>query len=117
MSDDMTREERIARAAEMAADWWAERLMQGDRAKFRESLRASVQRELTRHARLTLMCDYDPWDELLDAVHAAGVGCRGCFFSADGILPSKHSLYVTPDELEPKEGYGNFVAKIPVVGS
>lgn len=99
----------------MAADWWAERLMSGDRKKFIETLRPLIEADLREHGHCHLECDYDPHGHLLTAVHAAGLECRGVLFSAKGILPQKHDLDVTPTTLSPKEGYGNWTVDIPVV--
>jgi hypothetical protein len=101
-------------AANAAADWWTERLMGGDRQKFRDSLRANVLADLNATGRCYLECDYDPQKHLLTAARDAGLECRGFMFSARGILPQKHSLDVTPDKLEPKEGYGNWTDAIQV---
>lgn len=104
----------LTKAANMAADWWTERLQAGDKAKFRAALYDSVLDALTARGHIRLECDYDPFGALLAAVRAAGLECRGFMFSGRGILPQKHSLDVWPDRLEPKEGYGNWRDPIPV---
>jgi hypothetical protein len=109
----------IRKTAETAADWWTERLMQGDKAAFRASLVASIEAELRRDDWsegdwVDLECDYDPQGALLDAVRAAGIECAGSFFSARGILPQKHSTEIAPGRIVPKEGYGNWTAEIKV---
>ena len=104
-------------AAEAAADWWTARLQQGDREVFREHLALSVACALEFDRVVVLECDYDPQGLLLDAVRAAGVECRGFMFSAQGILPQKHSLDVFADKLVPKEGYGNWTEIIPIGAS
>lgn len=101
-------------AARMATDWWAERLMDGDVAKFKEALYLLVLADLMAHGSCELECDYDPRGHLLTAVRAAGLKCDGFMFSARGILPQKHDLEVYPDRLVPKEGYGNWTDEIPV---
>lgn len=101
-------------AAEMAADWWAERLAQGDRGAFRAALIPLIDTKLTEHGSCFLDCDYDPRGPLLAAVRAAGAECSGCMWSAEGILPMKTSLRVTPNMLEPKEGHGNWTDPIVV---
>lgn len=101
-------------AAVMAAEWWADRLEQGDRSKFIAALVPLIDADIAAHGSCRLECDYDPWDHLLTAVRAAGVECRGFMFSARGILPTKHSLWVRPNKLEPKEGYGRWSMAIPV---
>lgn len=102
------------RAAAMATEWWAERLMAGDVEKFKAALRPLVLADLEQHGHCFLECDYDPHGHLLTAVRAAGLECAGVMFSANGILPRKHELDVYPDKLEPKEGYGNWTDHIPV---
>lgn len=97
---------QIERAATMAADWWTRRLQRGDRALFREHLRAIVLAELQSCGESTTQCDYDPRDALLEAVRAAGIECTGYLYSADGILPRKTVLIARPDRLSCKEGYG-----------
>ena len=108
-------------AASMAALWWADRLEKGDKVKFVETLTKLIDHELhtaagicrelknrhgvDREPDCTLRCDYDPQGILLDAVHAAGIECRGSMFSADGVLPRKHVLHVYRDRLKPKEGW------------
>lgn len=108
--------DQISIAANMAADWWSERLEAGDKTAFRETIRAGVEEALRDPGRgmIQLECDYDPRGLLLNAVHAAGIECRGMMFSARGILPEKHELTVWPDKLEPKEGYGQWLDPIPV---
>lgn len=105
---------RVHRAAKMAAEWWADRLQQGDRAAFVAALRDLVARDLEARGSCHLECDYDPAGHLLEAVRAAGVECRGFMFSAKGILPEKHSLAVWPYKMLPKEGYGNWTNEIMV---
>ena len=108
----MTQNER---AAEMAAEWWAQRLMRGDKTLFKEHIRAGVLMALDAgEPGVDLECDYDPRGLLLGAVRAAGVECPGFLFSARGILPEKHTLDVMAHKLVPKEGYGNWTAEIPV---
>jgi hypothetical protein len=100
----------------MAAEWWSERLQQGDREAFKAKLTELVVEELLEHPRglCLLQVDYDPQGLLLEAVRAAGVECAGFLFSAEGILPAKHWLGVSATELKPKEGYGKWTAPIPV---
>lgn len=101
-------------AAEMAADWWAQRLAQGDRAAFKAALLPLIETKLAEYGSCFLQCDYDPQGPLLEAVRAIGIECRGCMGSAKDILPMKHSLRVTPNMLEPKEGYGRWTDPIVV---
>lgn len=104
----------IETAAQMAADWWTARLEQGDREAFRSFLVSAIAEALARDGKILLSVDYDPRGALLEAVRAAGVECSGNLFSARGVLPFKHVLWVYPDHLEPKEGYGNWTAHLPV---
>ena len=106
----------IEKAAEMAGEWWAERLQQGNKEQFAEEIRVRVLEKLQTRERVYLECDYDPRGILLEAVRAIGIECRGFMFSADGILPRKHALQVRHDRLEPKEGYGNLTEIIKVEG-
>lgn len=102
------------KAAEMAAQWWADRLQTGDRERFRAVLQAKIEMGLRLTAPVVLSVDYDPQDLMFDALREAGIGCSGRFFSADGIFPRKTMLKVYADRLEPKEGYGNWTAPIQV---
>lgn len=104
----------MSEAARMAAQWWTDRLQQGDKQRFRVVLEHLVQSELDLHGRCRLDCDYDPQDLLLIAVQEAGIECQGYLFSAKGILPMKTLLWVHPDRLEPKEGYGNWTEIIKI---
>lgn len=126
---------QIQRAADMAGKWWADRLDE-QHADKREAFAAAVSRRvvegLTGQAvwnwnegrspsdgkpplRIFIECDYDPQGLLLDAVReVVDPDCRGFGGSADGILPLKHELMVSPTELHPKEGYGNFTDWITV---
>lgn len=99
----------IEKAAEMATDWWAERLMSGDVDKFKKTLRPLIEERLKASGHCYLECDYDPFEPLLTAVRASGHDdCRGYLFSASGILPKKHSLDVHIDHMHPKTGYGQY---------
>lgn len=106
--------DQIERAAQMATEWWIDRLQSGDKEKFAQALRPLIEEDLRTHGYSSLECDYDPLGHLLTAAHAAGLKCDGFMFSARGILPQKHSLHVEPSVLEPKEGYGNWTDNIPV---
>lgn len=104
----------IQATAQAAAQWWADRLEQGDKAKFIERLSELVRGDLEARGHCTLRCDYDPQGYLLDAVRAAGVDCGGYFFSARGVLPERHTTRIEIGLIEPKEGYGNWTEKIVV---
>jgi len=106
---------QIEAAAQTAAEWWGARLERGDRAKFVETLRDLIRKDLEECGHCELSCDYDPEGHLLAAVRACGVECSGVFFSAQGILPQKHFTRIETDLIEPKEGYGNWTDPIPIV--
>lgn len=106
--------ELIEATARRAAQWWADRLEQGDKALFVERLSELVRGDLEARGHCDLSCDYDPQDYLLDAVRYAGVDCEGNFFSARGVLPAKHSTWIEAGLIEPKEGYGNWTEAIVV---
>ncbi len=103
-----------SKAATMAADWWTERLRQGDKEAFRTRLTELIDAQLEKRAMVSVSVDYDPDTTLIDALKAAGVECRGFLFSADDIFPRKHDLLISKTELRPKEGYGNWTDPIPV---
>ena len=107
----------IERAAAMAAEWWADRLQQGDTQAFINALRPRIETDLASEGHVYLENDYDPRGILLDAVREIGIECRGYMFSGKGIFPDKHSLEIYHDRLEPKEGYGNWTDNIPVVAA
>lgn len=93
--------------------WWAERWIPNDtREAFRAALRLRLEAFETDVPPgsvgwlVQLDCDYDPKGMLLDAVHDAGVECRGFMFSAQGLLPSKHCVTIHGDNAEAKAGYG-----------
>lgn len=72
--------------AKISADWWASRLQ------------IIHKREAAPWGRMFLRVDYDPWDELLEVIREIGIECRGCMYSADGILPMKTSMRIYFDE-------------------
>ena len=88
--------------AQKAADWWTERLEQGDKNLFNVVLFTLIKKGFEERDCIILTCDYDPQDILLHAVRAAGVECEGHFFSARGILPQKTSLRVLKTDSNPK---------------
>lgn len=94
----------IKRAAELTAQWWTDKLQQGDKEVFFVILRDIVHGELAMHGRCKLSCDYDPDKHLIDALRAAGVDCRGVMFSAHGILPENHLTITTPDRIKQNTG-------------
>jgi hypothetical protein len=137
-TDDMGKL-KISRAAEMAGDWWAERLddKHADKRKaFAAAVAKRVQMALdgTHYwvwgeskpkevepnkvkpkERIYTESDYDPDSLLLDAVHEIiDPECRGFMFSSDDLLPRKHGLGVSHEWLYPKEGYGNHTNHIRV---
>lgn len=72
------------KAAEMAAQWWADRLESGPRERFREVLQAKIEAALSERPSLYLEVDYDPRGLLLEALREAGIECSGFMFSARG---------------------------------
>jgi hypothetical protein len=86
----------------MIVSWWAQRLDKGDKAAFVKALRQEIEANPPHH----LDVDYDPKDELLTAVRASGVECRGDAFSADGVLPRKTTMWITETKVEVREGRG-----------
>lgn len=116
--------DRIHVAAKMAGEWWANRLSEKYADK-RDEFAAEVARLCEermkedvcpgRQSSCFIECDYDPRGLLLSAVrNVLDPECRGFLFSAQGILPEKHSLRVCEDKLIPKEGYGNWTDEIKV---
>lgn len=105
---------QIERTAEVAASWWADRLMAGDKDKFKASLVEHISAKLAAGGHCYLENDYDPHGGLLDAVRAAGNECAGFFFSGKGILPQKTATEIYIGKIEPKEGYGNWTDVIEV---
>ena len=70
---------------ELIAAWWAQWLPKDKRAAFTAEL---LQR--LPEGEYFLYNDYHPRRELLDAVRAAGIECRGCMFFGDDIgFPQK----------------------------
>lgn len=127
--------DKIAVAAKMAGEWWAERLYKehaDKREYFAQAVAMRVEDALRGKAYWDLSgcreewngdppesiyigVDYDPEGLMLDAVREViSQECRGTLFSARGILPQKHGLRVERDKLTPKEGYGNWTAPILV---
>lgn len=108
-----------AKAAQMAGKWWAKLLQKGNKKQFAKEIEQRVLAQFQKNEDKTLgfylECDYDPQGIVLEAVNAIGIKCRGYMFSARGILPQKHSLFVTKDKLVPKEGYGNWTEEIEVI--
>lgn len=124
---------QIQRAADMAGKWWADRLDE-QHADKREAFAAAVSRRvvegLTGQAiwvwgqgrllgdgnpprRIFIECDDEPQGLLLDAVREV-IGPLWWASGAFAMLPTKHMLMVSPTEIHPKEGYGNFTDWITV---
>ncbi len=93
---------------EYAAQWWADRL-DDQHAEKREAFRQAILERIPGGADWRLKVGYDPWDELLEAVRAVGIGCSGFFWSAKGILPEKTCVIRCGNELRFKDGYGNWL--------
>lgn len=93
--------------------YWAEKLeVLEKREAFREALLRLVVREWDALSRVQLVrrvyltVDYDPEDLLLEAVLAAGIECRGCLNSAEGIFPFKHRSKLEEGVFSVSEGRG-----------
>lgn len=127
MSDSATRagqtvperNAQFALAAQMAGDWWAARLGNSYRDKanvFAAAVAKRVEARLLAGAvGVVLTCDYEPWDDLLDAVRETVEPDRfRSGTAAQTVLPRKHTLIVGPHELKGKEGYGNWTPTIAV---
>jgi hypothetical protein len=127
----MSTQEQIELAAQAAGEWWADKLL-GSFAEKREEFAAVVSdlvaQELRgecyydwwgerqdgpgREGRSRSEFDYDPHNLLCAAFAQVWPDSRSWDFKR--AMPQKHSLDVTPTELEPKEGYGNWLDPIPV---
>ena len=95
---------------EKAAQWWAARLqIEEKREQFKGALLKILEESPDWY---NLYVDYDPEEELLDAVCAAGIECKGFMFSAEGIFPAKTGLRKRGDKLMAKEGYGALYVEI-----
>jgi len=105
--------DQIAIAARLAGEWWATRLDSSHsnmKGAFANAIAKRVDTELRLKPEIGvyLECDYDPQGILLEAIREViEPTCRGYRFSADGLLPQKHSLEVWRDRLSPIEGAGN----------
>jgi hypothetical protein len=112
--------DQIAIAARMAGEWWATRLDSCHLNK-KDVFALAIAKRVDKELRLKpevgvyLECDYDPQGILLEAIREViEPSCRGYRFSADGLLPQKHSLEVWRDRLSPIEGAGNVLDDILV---
>ncbi len=110
--------DQIEIAAHMAGEWWASRLdlrHSDKRDVFATAVARRVLSELKikHEAGVYLECDYDPQGILLEAIkEVIDPSCLGYNYSADGLLPFKHSLQVWGDRLSPIEGAGNITDDI-----
>lgn len=104
MADQPITEATIDRAV----SWWADLFKRADkREDFRVSLKAQLMAS-AEQGRFRLYVDYDPLDELLEAVRAAGIDCSGRMFSAEHLFPYKHGMWIDgPDRIKVKRGYGD----------
>jgi len=83
------------------ARWWAHWLPEDKRDAFIQALLGRWP------ADDTLSSDYDPKGPLLDALHAAGVACRGCMFSSKDVgFPQKSGTRIINGVAHVKLGYG-----------
>lgn len=125
------KDNKINEAARLAGAWWAERLADefGDsRSAFAASVESHVRQELLgechwdwwgqrkdgvgRKGRCFTENDYDPHYCLIPALREALPGVPD--WKLRSALPTKTSLDITPEVLQPKEGYGNWTTDIPV---
>lgn len=91
-----------------AVQWWNESWMLDDkRDAFKHALESVIRRDVEQHGKCHMYMDYDPQGPLLEAVCAAGVECRGAFFSGDGLFRwRKNGLDVEEARVTAKHGYG-----------
>jgi|WetSurMetagenome_2_1015567.scaffolds.fasta_scaffold27185_2 hypothetical protein len=92
-----------------AVDYWTGLLeIEEKREAFKAALLPLVEQEWRQevYGIVGLCVDYDPNHLLLGALHAIGIECRGCFFSADGIFPRKHRSVIEEGAFRVGEGYG-----------
>ena len=132
--------DQVQTAAKMAGDWWAERL--SDKyADRRPALAAAVAQRVADtlngaaywdwlgvrcegsgkpESQCRSECDYEPKGLLASAVAEVFHDMKRweLFTSTQDLFPRKHDLRVTREALHPKEGYGQWTAKIrvPAVG-
>jgi hypothetical protein len=114
----VTNEQLATAAARYWSDLWRATnpsIHEDTLAKFREALVPAIVAELDGREGFNgvagsgsceIVCDYDPFEPLLSAVRAAGIKCRGNMFSAEGIFPSKHRMYIEAGRIRVAEGYG-----------
>lgn len=127
--------DRISIAAKMAGDWWADKL-KPEYADKREAFAASVALRVEQSLRgefewgwwgektvgkgvavpaVSTECDYEAKGLLVESlVESVEPDERRATSPVYSPLPRKHELLVTPDELHPKEGYGNYRPVIQV---
>lgn len=102
-------------AAHLAADWWAERLLdESRRADFRATLIPIFERELQEAAAEPGFegsvdlgyVDYDPSEPLIEALAVVGIPCKGSLFSARNIFAAeKAGVKYQSGALVAKAGY------------
>lgn len=127
--------DQLEAAAKMAGQWWAERLAEEyaeQRQAFAKAVERCVLQELRGecywdwhgerhngrgrgHGGVRITNDYDPHNCLIPALDEVFPGMPP--WKASEALPRKHELTVYADRLEPKEGYGNWTAHIPVLAA
>lgn len=127
---------QIARAAELAGKWWADRIRseRADSAQCEEfakvlagliaqtmlgeiawkwNVRGPQSSDNQPRKVVNVEFDYDPDSLLFEALaRVFGEPPYPKFFS--DWFPSKHHLEIRPTVIRPKEGYGNWTAAIPV---
>jgi hypothetical protein len=113
---------QIKKVAFDAAFWWANKLgeqFNTRRGTFAENLAVAIERKMNEFTKesqykieLTINCDYDPDEILLEALTKSSISLKSKMFSCDEILPRKHFLKVCPEFIEGKEGYGEWITPI-----
>ena len=125
--------DQIQAASKMAGEWWAERLSDSydeeQRAAFKEAVAKRVGQTLRKECywnwsgekidgvhpfqpMVETEFDYEPHFCLCEALEESIPGMS--VMDLKECLPMKHELGVYAEILVPKEGYGNWTAKIPV---
>lgn len=101
-------------AIDMTVDFFKDRWIHGDESRARFA--ALLREHLCKATEEThLWVDYDPMDDLLPLVRAAGVPCSGCLFSAREIFDgTKFGVWFNPKNktAEFKLSYGTFGEKL-----
>jgi hypothetical protein len=128
----MDNQKQLDAAAKAAGEWWADCLL-GSFAEKRDEFSSVVAGLVAQELRGECYYDwwgdrndgqgypnesrsefdYDPHNLLCAAFAQVWPGARS--WDLKRAMPQKHSLDVTPTELRPKAGYGNWTDPIPVL--